>query len=980
MTQLIIPFLSILMSIFTITIQSNEIKVIHKKLKIENGERNSPALNNFLKDVLKAKDELKWIDQMIYPQMNSNKYPETRRKLLATRDVRAVNRKRHWDHDGNYIKPVVSTYDDYDDDEDYQDYFDNDNDFYFKNRNRRLNLHNDGVLEYNDYDIDHREKCKPVKDRGILIKKMNNKTEQYVEPKTVFLSPKNFNSRKFSFKRNSLQFKNDLQNDDSNDDDDDDDDDNSDNELMDNLGYGGENYKENQVKGHEARYHRDQDHEAQLALAESDSQDDNQKYKRTIQDDDISNYLDDIPLDLSSPEIGNTSSSGSDYHALKATDDMFKGGIEQGNSIDDKIDTLTQISNTKPENYDPDYLNKNQWFSYLKLSKNNNEKPVRKIDISLDKKINKKVDSREKRLSVNGMPIMHHESIVEPSNWPWEYYDDKDDMRIKFGRGLMQVSNKIDRISVKSKNNKIKSRNYNENLKFKNSTSHRFSFPSENKIYYKKKFKLTRFARELENKNEDKFKDVSQIHFRVNAALADEIVDKIFEQVEKNEALKRGLKLQRNNKFHDKIINQTDDKINLENEEKTEEIIKKVKELLSNIVMEEFKEKTCLKLPSHLQKFLVWLVDNKNDAYNYTKYKVQDTDVSEQIKEEQKKILFPKSRELTSPEIYSLARKSAETNTTREINSSNSSDKINNLFGELHEKMKLLKRLLRAYHFLSHHEQKKVKAVHDYLKKQLKLLEKYNGSKENVEEFSTITAVKKMSSNKLFNKNQENLSEINHDNDTSLLSLFSNELTNKNKPRNINNKEDRKVEKFLNINFRQKRDMKNDSNSIEKLNNLKKITLPLGSTSASDEYMYTALKECTSSECKSKVYDKWNKKFINKPGGNLAHPDNQSSIKYNEYILTTAFPSSALTLIPSASVLSAFSYNPTINRNRLTINNKNNQIKIPSITYENLKKNNKMTQLLNTFNYPTTEKNSFSTLKSAKFLESKINIFPVPYN
>lgn len=156
-------------------------------------------------------------------------------------------------------------------------------------------------------------------------------------------------------------------------------------------------------------------------------------------------------------------------------------------------------------------------------------------------------------MSVNGMPIMHHESIVEPSNWPWEYYDDKDDMRIKFGRGLMQVSNKKDRMSVKSKNNKIKSRNYYENLKFKNSTSHRyymkksnfpskdheslknhfnrFSFPYENKIYYKKKYKLTRFARELENKNEDKFKDVSQIHFRVNGALADEIVDKIFEQV-----------------------------------------------------------------------------------------------------------------------------------------------------------------------------------------------------------------------------------------------------------------------------------------------------------------------------------------------------------------------------------------------------------------------------------------------------------------
>lgn len=38
--------------------------------------------------------------------------------------------------------------------------------------------------------------------------------------------------------------------------------------------------------------------------------------------------------------------------------------------------------------------------------------------------------------------------------------------------------------------------------------------------------------------------------------------------------------------------------------------------------MQELEEKNCLKLPPHLKKFLVWLVDNKNDAYNYTKYKV----------------------------------------------------------------------------------------------------------------------------------------------------------------------------------------------------------------------------------------------------------------------------------------------------------------------------------------------------------------------
>lgn len=155
-------------------------------------------------------------------------------------------------------------------------------------------------------------------------------------------------------------------------------------------------------------------------------------------------------------------------------------------------------------------------------------------------------------MTVNNMPIMDQESIVEPSNWPWEYYDDKDDMRIKFGRGLMQVSNKKFSRSLK-KRKKINSRNSFKNFKFINSTSpshslkksnfrldhkhlknhfNRDSFPYGNKKqHYNKKFQLRRFAREAENKNEDKDKDVSQIHFRKNGLLADEIVDKIFEEV-----------------------------------------------------------------------------------------------------------------------------------------------------------------------------------------------------------------------------------------------------------------------------------------------------------------------------------------------------------------------------------------------------------------------------------------------------------------
>lgn len=56
------------------------------------------------------------------------------------------------------------------------------------------------------------------------------------------------------------------------------------------------------------------------------------------------------------------------------------------------------------------------------------------------KNIKSSVESRDKRSSMNTGPIMRHESFVEPANWPWEYYDEKDETRIRFGRGLMQAS------------------------------------------------------------------------------------------------------------------------------------------------------------------------------------------------------------------------------------------------------------------------------------------------------------------------------------------------------------------------------------------------------------------------------------------------------------------------------------------------------------------------------------------------------------
>lgn len=50
------------------------------------------------------------------------------------------------------------------------------------------------------------------------------------------------------------------------------------------------------------------------------------------------------------PELSNTSTSGSSYHDLKATDDMFKGGIEQENTLDDMIYHNMQTNNQEEAN------------------------------------------------------------------------------------------------------------------------------------------------------------------------------------------------------------------------------------------------------------------------------------------------------------------------------------------------------------------------------------------------------------------------------------------------------------------------------------------------------------------------------------------------------------------------------------------------------------------------------------------------------
>lgn len=109
-------------------------------------------------------------------------------------------------------------------------------------------------------------------------------------------------------------------------------------------------------------------------------------------------------------------------------------------------------------------------------------------------------NEREVNLKSFKGSIIHHESIVEPLNWPWENYDEKDDTGMLFGRRLMQSST-----IPKTFNKKMK-------------------LIQQNNKYLKNY--------SVDNENFNTEKNSSQKYLATSGKLAIQITDKIFEKVE----------------------------------------------------------------------------------------------------------------------------------------------------------------------------------------------------------------------------------------------------------------------------------------------------------------------------------------------------------------------------------------------------------------------------------------------------------------
>ncbi|KAK2580451.1 hypothetical protein KPH14_006194 [Odynerus spinipes] len=204
----------------------------------------------------------------------------------------------------------------------------------------------------------------------------------------------------------------------------------------------------------------------------------------------------------------------------------------------------------------------------------------------------------------------------------------------------------------------------------------------------------------------DNMEDESQMDLALHGELPGKIVDNIFEQVQRNEALKVALGpgLYRKSKSNDSkektyLQNASEDKVR-----QTEKIMEKIIELLDRMVLDEVQKKTCVTLPTDMRQFLEWMLNMNSDEESQEQVPplplVHDQQMPDHSGDDT--VLFPKGYD------------------------EQSDDEVN----ELRKKVRILQNLINEYNALTAKEKTKVQTVHDYLVRQLNLLLHYIETKE----------------------------------------------------------------------------------------------------------------------------------------------------------------------------------------------------------------------------------------------------------
>ncbi|KAK0091273.1 hypothetical protein PV326_003491 [Microctonus aethiopoides] len=701
----IILFVGVTINLFASPMKSCSANQQFQPQKPSRDERadgvKSGALNNFLASVLRAKDELNWIDRTIYSRTSGRKLREVRRKLFWSDDSsveekrRKMKKKKREENIEDLSDGILFELND-DVDYKYGNVKSGVKQLQRKKPKRSTNLKSSKIetlshdlklnkrlkrsssnnyeannisngkkrypiiknvdIEYFDYetDMDKRDlsdktptttenseetgSVSPDEQKKIdEILKMyeKNNAATYEPPKQKYRYEGKI-AKSQSPKSNTIVSKRK-------------DDELSEDDKVNSIEYDSINNNIANVDGNQAAYNRNQD----------DDYDNTEKFNSATQDYKIISNIENSIVTNLSQQLN--------YQNLKATDDLFKGGMEQDDGDDDDI----PIAKLAVENNSNTVENKFEKFDKF---------PINKLNTSYSKFAEKfeRDNENEREINLKSFKgsIIHHESIVEPLNWPWENYDEKDDTGMLFGRRLMQSST-MPKIFEKKK-----------------------KLIKQNDKYLKN--------HSIDNENFNTDENSSQKYLAISGKLAIQITDKIFEKININDKLKKTLSSsEEKSRIIDEMIKKTPLNLEIKNKINTKNIMKKLAEILSRVVIDEMEKKSCTKLPPQLGKFLQCMVVNEEKPIGIRKFShpssIATKRQSTTTEENKTEYSFPIS---TIPTTSHLKLSSTE-------------------LDEIYRKIRLLNGLIKEYHLLSSKEQTKFQLIHDYLERQLDSLINY---------------------------------------------------------------------------------------------------------------------------------------------------------------------------------------------------------------------------------------------------------------
>ncbi|XP_076284773.1 uncharacterized protein LOC143211192 isoform X2 [Lasioglossum baleicum] len=210
----------------------------------------------------------------------------------------------------------------------------------------------------------------------------------------------------------------------------------------------------------------------------------------------------------------------------------------------------------------------------------------------------------------------------------------------------------------------------------------------------------------------DNMQDESQMNAAFNGELAGKIVEQVFSQVHENEDLKASLGpgLSQNHKIEVAVATNKKYRqaLDVNQTKHTEELMKKVMQVLDSLMSEEVDRKTCTPLPPDLSEFLGWMLDVKSGGTS-----PEQLTLVPLVHSVEPAMHFPQEKFL--------------------FQSGLGGEREEGSIKEMHKKLQLIEGLIKDYHALSETEKSKVQSVHDYLGKEVNSMLEYVDAKQGAE-------------------------------------------------------------------------------------------------------------------------------------------------------------------------------------------------------------------------------------------------------